>query len=118
MNLYHCMIELKDGAKALLFARAVETWLGLLQERRMIASWRLFRRKLGLSSGAHSDFILEVEVGSLVALERAFTSLSELAEDEEVTRLYDQVHAMILKADVGLYRPYPDASQRERIALI
>ena len=44
MNLYHCMIELKDGAKALAFASACEAWLGHLQGRGVIRSWRLLRR--------------------------------------------------------------------------
>jgi hypothetical protein len=38
--------------------------------------------------------------------------------DDAATRRYDQMHGMIARVDVGLYRPYPDPTQRERIALI
>jgi hypothetical protein len=38
--------------------------------------------------------------------------------DEESTRLYERMHAMIASMQIGLYRPYPDPAQRERIALL
>ncbi|MBI1392854.1 MAG: hypothetical protein GC152_08955 [Alphaproteobacteria bacterium] len=116
MNLYHCMIELKDSERALAFSSAVEAWLGHLKDEGLILGWRLFRRKFGLASGGHTDFILEVEVENLAELERTFSALSQM--QDEPARRYDQLHAMIATVDVGLYRPYPDPAQRERIALI
>lgn len=116
MNLYHCMIELRDGAKALAFASACEAWMGHLQARGHVRGWRLMRRKFGLASGAHPDFLLEIEVEGMAALEAAFAALSTAGDEEE--RLYDRVHQMIARAEVGLYRPYPDPAQRERIAFI
>ncbi|SHI30290.1 DUF6614 family protein [Wenxinia saemankumensis] len=117
MNLYHSQIELKDGEKALAFAQAAEAWFGALVARGLIADWRLFRRKFGLASGAHSDFILEVMVEDLAQLDTAFATLGR-AEDDETQRLYDRMHDMIATARHGLYRPYPDPAQRERVALV
>jgi hypothetical protein len=116
MNLYHCMIELKTEARALAFSQACANWMGHLQAQGLITGWRLLRRKFGLSSGQHTDFLLEMEVPDLSALDAAFSALAT-AEDD-ATRRYDQMHCMIANAEVGLYRPYPDQSQRERIALI
>lgn len=116
MNLYHCMIELKSDAKALAFAAATEQWMCEMRARGLIGQWRLMRRKLGLASGAHSDFLLEIEVEDMAALERAFRAAGKLDEGE--TRHYDLMHGMIAHADMGLYRPFPDAERRERIALI
>lgn len=116
MNLYHCLIELKDDAKALAFAAAAEAWMNHLQSGGHIAGWRLLRRKLGLASGAHTDFILEISVEGMEALDAAFQNLMQA--DDIAGRRYDQLHQMIAKAEVGLYRPYPDPSQRERVALI
>lgn len=116
MNLYHCMIELRQDCRALAFAKAVDGWMTYLHSRGLIHSWRLMRRKFGLASGTHPDFLLEVEVPGLAALEDAFTALA--TADEEAGRRYDLMHQMIASVAVGLYRPYPDASQRERIALI
>ena len=116
MNIYHCMIELRQDARALAFAAAAESWLSRLQTRGIIRNWRLLRRKFGLSSSSHCDFILEIEVEGLTQLDEAFAALSLSEDDDE--RRYDQFHHMIGRAEIGLYRPFPDAASRERIALI
>ena len=77
---------------------------------------RLMRRKFGLASGPHSDFLLEISLPNLAGLDTAFAALSHA--DDEASRCYDRMHGMIARADVGLYRPFPDANPRERIALI
>ncbi|MCL7463929.1 DUF6614 family protein [Phaeovulum sp. NW3] len=116
MNLYHCMIELKSDAKALAFSAAVEAWMGLLQDRGLIRGWRLLRRKLGLAADGQADFLLELEVDSMTALDAAFTAIGRV--DDAAAHRYDQMHGMIARAEVGLYRPFPDPERRERIALI
>jgi hypothetical protein len=116
MSTYHCMIELKDGARALAFAAACGAWMGHLEARGSIRSWRLLRRQFGLGSGRHSDFMLEIEVEDMAQLDAAFRSLR--AQDDAAERLYDQMHQQIGRADIGLYRPYPDPEYRERIALV
>lgn len=116
MNIYHCMIELKDDARALGFAAALEAWMSYLAEQDLIGEWRLLRRKFGLASGAHRDFVLEVQVTSLSALDVAFSALSHV--DAEAEQRYDRMHQMIASLETGLYRLYPDPTQRERIALI
>ena len=116
MNLYHAMIELRDGAAALGFAAACDRWFGLLKSRGLIADWRLYRQKFGLASDRHADFLLLIEVEGMVALEAAFTALAGADPEDEAA--YDHLHAMIRSVDIGLYRPYPDPAQRERIALI
>ena len=117
MNLYHCMITLKSDAKALAFASAAEHWLNGLQGRGLINGWQLFRRKLGLASGHHSDVILLIDVEDMAQLETAFQTLANDAIDTD-QRHFALVHEMIAEVDIGLYRPYPDASNRERVALI
>lgn len=117
MNLYHCMIELRHGAQALAFASAAEAWLASLRTRGLIGDWQLYRRKLGLGSARHSDFLIQIEVDSLAQLDRAFGELSSHANHED-QRLYERMHDMIGTAEVALYRPYPDPEQRETIALI
>jgi hypothetical protein len=100
----------------LAFASAVQGWMSHLKANGQISGWRLMRRKLGLASGPHSDFLLEIELPGLSALDNLFQTLAET--DDLAQRRYDQMHQMIERAEVGLYRPYPDQAQRERIALI
>ena len=116
MNLYHCMIELKDTARALTFAAAVDAWMTHLKSKDLVQDWCLMRRKFGLASGAHTDFILEIEVAGMAGLDAAFSALA--GADDATTQIYDRMHQMIAHVEVGLYRPYPDKMQRERIALI
>ncbi|MEZ5797436.1 MAG: DUF6614 family protein [Paracoccaceae bacterium] len=116
MNLYHCLIELRPEARALAFAQACAHWMDHLQAQGLITGWRLMRRKFGLASGPHTDFLLELEIPGLATLDAAFSTLA--LADDETTRRYDQMHGMIARADIGLYRPYPDPTQRERIALL
>lgn len=116
MNLYHCMIELRPEAHALAFAKAAGNWMDHLKTLGLVTDWRLMRRKFGLASGAHTDFLLEITLPDLATLDSAFSALAHA--DEAAGQRYDQMHGMIARAEVGLYRPYPDANPRERIALI
>lgn len=116
MNLYHCLIDLRPEAHALAFAKAVADWMGHMQANGHIVGWRLMRRKFGLASGSHADFLLEIELVGLAALDDAFAALARA--DDAASQHYDRMHGMIARAEVGLYRPYPDATPRERIALI
>ena len=114
MNLYHVMIDLRDDAKALVFAKAVGEWLDYLEQAGKIGPWRLMRRKLGLANGGR-DFLIEIEVERMAQLDDAFRHVSQ--HSDEVERLYYPVHNMIATMEVGLYRPFPDEARAERAAL-
>ena len=43
MVLYHCMIEIKNDARALAFASAVENWPGSLQAQSLIRLYRPYQ---------------------------------------------------------------------------
>ncbi|MGF1501082.1 MAG: DUF6614 family protein [Paracoccaceae bacterium] len=116
MNLYHALFDLKDDAKAVAFAHALEHWLGHLREAGTIGGWRLFRRKLGLASAAHRDFLLEIDVADMAALDRVFRHVAR--HDDEIERLYAPVHSMVARVEVGLYRPFPDPERAERVSLL
>ena len=116
MNLYHCQIDLKDDAKALIFAQALEAWMRYLQEAGTIQNWRLLRRKLNLVSAQQRDFMLEIEVEDLSQLDKAFRLTGK--QDETVERLHKPVHDLIASADFSLYRPFPDPERSERMALL
>ena len=116
MTQYHCMIEIKDGVHALAFAQAVDAWMGYLKQHNLILDWRLLRRKFRLGSGPHTDFILEIGVEGLAALDAIFTAVAGI--EEKGLQAYEKMHAMIFSVEVGLYRIFPDPAQRERIALV
>jgi hypothetical protein len=105
MNLYHCVIELRPEARSIAFSQACDQWMGYLQSNGLITGWRLLRRKFG-SSAHHTDFLLEMEVPDLTALDAAFSALGGVTD--EATQRYEQMHEMIARAEIGLYRPFPD----------
>lgn len=105
MNLYHCVIELRPEARSIVFSEACAQWTGYLQSHGLISGWRLLRRKFG-SSGQHTDFLLEMEVPDLAALDAAFSALGNKAD--EATQRHEHMHGMIARAEIGLYRPFPD----------
>lgn len=117
MTVYHCMIELKSDARALAFAAAVNQWMLHLEQRGLIRSWRLLRRTFGLASGPLTDFLLELEIGGIAQIDDAFRAL-RADDDDAAARKYDQMHQMIGRVEIGLYRPFPDPESRERIALV
>ena len=116
MNLYHCMIDLKQDAKALHFAKALDDWMTHLKQVGVINNWRLMRRKLNLASDDHCDFLLEIEVTDLAQLDHAFRLAG--TQDDEVARLHRVLHDQVGHSRFGLYRPFPDPERSERVALI
>lgn len=116
MNLYHCSIDLRDDAKAVAFAAAIDPWMTHLQTNNVIQSWRLCRRKLGFGAPIARDFLLEVEVENMTQLDEAFRFTAQ--GDEEIERLYTTVHQMVGTVDIALYRPFPDPERAERMALL
>ena len=116
MNLYHCSIDLRDTAKAMGFAVAMEAWMSLLQREGVIQSWRLCRRKLGFGAPQARDFLLEIELHDLAQLDQAFRFTG--SQNAEVERLYTTVHQMVGTFDIALYRPFPDPERAERMAFI
>lgn len=116
MNLYVCQIDLKQEAKALAFAAALDIWMTHLRDAGAIQSWRLMRRKLNLAADGFHDFLLEIEVEDLAQLDTAFKCAG--AHDETVAAKHRAVHDLIARADFGLYRPFPDPERAERMALL
>lgn len=116
MNLYHCAIDLKNEARAVPFAVAVEVWMEHLKANGVIMSWRLCRRKLGFGGPRARDFLLEVELKDMTQLDEAFRFTGALNDQTEA--LYTTVHQMVGDVDIALYRTFPDPERAERMALI
>lgn len=116
MNLYMCLIDLKQDAKALPFAAVLETWMTYLADNGTIRGWCLHRRKLNLAADAFRDFVLQIEVDDLAQLDRAFRLVSK--PEDEIGQMFARVHDMIDRVEFALYRPFPDPERAERVALV
>jgi hypothetical protein len=80
--------------------------MGHLQERGLIESWRLTRRKLGLGAPGLGDFHLMIEVKDLAQLERAFERVA--GRSEPVESVHFAVNSLAQNAVFALYRDFPD----------
>ena len=116
MNLYVCQIDLKQEAKALAFANALDIWMSHLQNKGTIRSWQLYRRKLNLASDTFRDFELLIEVENLSQLDLAFRLSGQ--QNDDIQDMYNAVHNLIATSDFGLFRPFPDPERSERLALL
>ena len=116
MNLYVCQIDLKQEAKALAFANALDIWMSHLQNKGTIHSWQLYRRKLNLASDTFRDFELLIEVENLSQLDLAFHLSGQ--QNDDIQDMYNAVHNLIATSDFGLFRPFPDPERSERLALL
>lgn len=113
MNVYHCMVALKDPSAAFGFSAASEAWLEYLCSEDLIKSWRLMRWRLPLASGEQADFIIEVEVDGEDSLERTFPR----EQCEQSPFYFERLQVLVRQMQIGPSRPYLEYEQRERLKL-
>lgn len=111
MNIYHAWCDLKAGVSDIAFCDGVARYLGHLQAQKLIESWRLTRRKLGLSAADIGEFHLMIEVRDLAQLDRAFDHVAERSEPTE--GFHFGVNSLVENVRFALYRDFPDP-QRQR----
>lgn len=107
MDTYHIWCDLKPGTRDIAFAQAVSAYLGRLREAKLLESFRLTRRKLGLAPPDLGEFHIAIDVRDLAQLERTFSEVA--ARDGETERLHAQVYSVVQNARFALYRDFPDA---------
>lgn len=111
MDIYHIWCNLKPGVGDLEFSERARAYLDHLQEERLIAGWRLTRRKLGLGPRELGEFHLMLEVRDLTQLEAAFARVAR--RTEPVEGLHFGINSLVTDAVFALYRDFPDGI-RER----
>ncbi len=106
MNDYEVWFNLKDSHADLEFARAVDEYLGYLVREKLIAGYRLTRRKLGFGPSELGEFHISISTESLAQLEDAFSVVAR--RSGELERLHARVYSAITDARFALYRDFPD----------
>jgi hypothetical protein len=111
MDLYHIWCDLKPGVSDITFSEKVAAYLGRLKDDGLIESWRLTRRKLGLSSHPGGEFHIIVETRNMAQLEDAFVRVS--GRREPIEGFHHGVNSLAQNLSFALYRDFPD-SHRHR----
>lgn len=107
MDLYHVFCDTRPGVGDLAFCERMAAYLGHLQDRGMIAGWRLTRAKLGLGLRGMGDWHIMLEVRDLAQLEQAFQHVA--ARRDPVEGFHHGVNSLVQNATFALYRDFPDA---------
>jgi hypothetical protein len=111
MNIYHVWCDLKLGVSDVAFSDNASKYLGHLHAKGMIESWRITRRKLGLSQPELGEFHLMIEVKDLAQLDQAFDHVADRSEPTE--GFHFCVNSLVHNVRFALYRDFPDP-QRQR----
>ncbi|MEO1020529.1 MAG: DUF6614 family protein [Pseudomonadota bacterium] len=106
MDVYQIHCDLAPGMSDMKFARALDGWLGHLRDEGAVESFRLLRRKLGLSPAEFGEFQITIETRDLAQLDRAFALAAKRSGREEF--LHHCVNHMVRNARFALYRDFPD----------
>lgn len=106
MNYYHIWANLRDSRKDLEFAASLRAYLGHLQERGLIAGYRLTRRKLGFGPDGIGEFHIVIESENLTQLDAAFDAARARAGETE--SLHAAVYSAVKDLKFALYRDFPD----------
>ena len=107
MNIYNAWFDLKPGVSDVDFTDRLAAYLGSLQADRLMAGWRLMRRKLGLSAADVGEFHLMMEFETLDQLDGAFSRVG--SRREPIEGLHFGVNALVQNVKFALYRDFPDA---------
>ena len=106
MNQYEIWVNLKDSTQDLVFAAAVDAYLGHLRSQGTVDSWRLTRRKFGFGPTHLGEFHISIAFVDLSQMDKAFGVVATRAG--EVERLHHPVYSMVKDFQSALYRDFPD----------
>jgi hypothetical protein len=106
LDIYHIWCNLKPGVRDGVFIGKAEAYLAHLREEKLIAGFRITRRKLGLGPGHLPQFHLMVEVDDLAQLDRAFGRVA--ARSDPVESFHHAVNSLVQDTLFALYRDVPD----------
>ena len=106
MNLYHLFCNTRPGVKDLAFCDAVHAYLGDLQQKQLIAGYRITRRKFGFGPADLGDWQITIELENLAQLDSAFNLVA--TRDGEVEKLHAAVYGSVCDLVTALYRDFPD----------
>lgn len=107
MNCYEIWCDLRNGREDLAFCRAVENYLGHLQQKEMLTAFRIRRRKFGFGPDGMPEFNVTMEFETMAQMDAAFDYVATRAEPIE--SLHAEVYRRIQNSKFALYRDFPDS---------
>ena len=106
MDIYHAWFDLKPGVSDTEFSDRLAAHMNHLKAEGLMQSWRLTRRKLGLSAAPVGEFHVMMEFSGLAQLDQAFGRVA--SRREPVESVHFGVNSLVQNVSFGLYRDFPD----------
>lgn len=110
MNSYEIWVDRAEGVCDLELVDAIRGWLGHLQDKEAIRSYRIRRRKFGFGPENLGEFNITIECDSLTQLDEAFHIAAGRAGETE--KLHAEVYRRVRNFRSALYRDFPDPERR------
>ena len=106
MDIYNAWFDLKPGVMDTEFYDRLAAYMDHLKAEGLMQSWRLTRRKLGLSAAPVGEFHLMMEFSGLAQLDQAFGHVA--SRHEPVESVHFGVNSLVQNVQFALYRDFPD----------
>ena len=106
MNCYEIWTDLQPGTNDLEFVGFVKAYLGHLEGKGLVESFRIRRRKLGFGPDGFGEWNITLEFRDLHQLDEAFGLVA--TRSGEIEKLHHEVYSRVRNAKFALYRDYPD----------
>ena len=106
MNYYEVWVNLAPGVGDLEFVASLQGYLGYLQQRGLMESFTIRRRKFGFGPEALGEWNITMAFRDLSHLDAAFLRVAQ--RDDEIESLHARVFSKVTDFKSGLYRDFPD----------
>lgn len=107
MDIYHSWFNLKPGVSDMELVERAQRYFEHLKGERLLAGYRIMRRKLGLCGPDLPEFHIMLEFEGLAQLDALFARVA--ARSEPIESLHHGVNSRVKDASFALYRDFPDS---------
>ncbi|MDH5680624.1 MAG: hypothetical protein OEZ36_03485 [Spirochaetota bacterium] len=109
MEHYILWFNLKKSYGGKDFVLDLDEYMLTLQDKKLIAEYRIVRRKLGFGPPELGEFMVDIAFNDMAQLDNAFkTVIQGIHEDNELEKLHRRVNSQVENFRTSLYRDYPD----------
>jgi hypothetical protein len=107
MDIYNAWFDLKLGVTDMELLDGLTAYMDSLKNDGLMQSWRLTRRKLGLSALPVGQFHLMMEFTGMAQLDQAFNRVG--SRREPIESIHFGLNSLVLNVQFALYRDFPDS---------
>lgn len=110
MDHYILWFNLKNSQNGKDFVQSLDDYMLRLKSDKLIAEYRIVRRKLGLGPSELGEFMVDISFEDTCQMDKAYRMVIEgIHENNSLESLHQKVNSQVKDFKASLYRDYPDA---------